>query len=104
MNEHNLAAVIRKGLRRWCAGMAVLAVPVVLMSAVSVGTASAHEGHDHGDEGGGWTATTPVDAFADHWEEHHKGKDPASEPSTIASDPNNYVAIHQEMAENALPH
>jgi len=104
MNEHNLAAGIRGVVRRCLAGVAVLAVPVVLMSAVSVGTASAHEGHDHGDEGGGWTATTPVDAFADHWEEHHKGKDPASEPSTIASDPNNYVAIHQEMMENALPH
>jgi hypothetical protein len=106
MIEHNPALIARRRarrLRRWLAGVASVTAPVVLMCALSAGTASAEESHHgHQKPGGGFTPTTPVDAFADHWEKYHKGKDATQEPKTIASDPGNYVKIHQEMGQHML--
>jgi hypothetical protein len=103
MTEHNLAPIVRRPLRRLFVGMAGVAAPVVLMCALTAGTASAAESHHgHQTPGGGFTPTTPVDAFADHWEKYHKGKDATQEPKTIMSDPGNYMKIHQEMAQHML--
>ena len=103
MNEHNPALTTRRRARRRLAGVAGVTAPVVLMMALSAGTASAAESHhDHQKPGGGFTPTSPVDGFADHWEKYHKGKDATQEPNTIASDPGNYAKIHQEMVGHML--
>jgi hypothetical protein len=103
MNEHHPATLERRGMPRWIARAAALTLPVLALSALAVGTASADEGHDDAQHSGP-SPSQPVDAFADHWEKYHKGKDATHEPNTIASDPNNYMKIHQEMAEHMLGH
>lgn len=101
MNDCHSPDSGRRNLPRWVARAAVVAIPVVALSALVVGPAAAHEKHD---EGAGFSPTQPVDAFADHWEEYHKDKDITEEPNTIVSDPDNYIKIHQEMAEDMLGH
>jgi hypothetical protein len=102
MNEHHPAAPERGGMPRWLGRAAVLTLPVLALSALAVGTASADEDHGHHKPGGGFTPTTPVDAVADHWEKYHKGKDITQEGKTITSDPGHYMKIHQEMVQHML--
>jgi hypothetical protein len=102
MNEHHPAALERGGTPRWLGRAAVLTLPVLALSALAVGTASADEDHGDAQSQSAPSPSQPVDAFADHWEEYHKGKDATQEPNTIASDPNNYMKIHEEMAQHML--
>ena len=70
---------------------------------LGMGTAfAAEKHHDNAGVNSGFTPTSPVDGFADHWEQYHKGKDMTQEPKTITSDPGNYAKIHQEMAGHML--
>jgi len=91
MNEHNPALIARRRarrLRRWLAGVGSVGRPggpVVLMVARCrrVRPQPRYPTGRHQKPGGGFTPTTPVDAFADHWEKYHKGKDATQEPKTI---------------------
>jgi hypothetical protein len=84
------------------AGSAALTA-ALCFGTLGMGTAFAADKH-HDDAGvhSGFTPTSPVDGFADHWEKYHKGKDMTQEPKTITSDPGNYAKIHQEMAGHML--
>ena len=103
MSEDKMAGARGRVLRRCAAGVAVVAVPVVLMSAVTVTPAWAEDApHGQTAAGGGPSPTTPIDAFSDHWQQYHKGKDFTQEPKTIESDPGHYAQIHEEMAGHML--
>jgi hypothetical protein len=95
--SQNVARRIRR-IALIAGGGAVTAA--LCMGSLGAGTAFADEDES---ASSGWTLTTPVDAFSDHWQEYHKGKDFSQEPSNAANDPDTYTKIHQEMFENMLP-
>ena len=84
-------------LRRTGRAGAVVVGGVMALGAIASGTAMA-------DEAPTTTAgLAPVDGFAAHWVQYHYGRDfLASEPKALLSDPVNYVAIHQHMAETMV--